>query len=632
MKEKKLEKLWLERHRGDFAAAKALYLDYLKSEKLFISLSGATSVERRYEELSQVLSDNDFLRVYLFEVSLLSEQAKFKEALEEIEHVERYFQLHSKELSAFFYFQKAIYLLSQRKNSESYNLFNRVKESKKGLYQHERVLTDLNLILAQLDLGIDVDSDLQSFAKKNKEFIAKEKVLLRSYFTILWRKSFFKENNLKKVMALPENAWFSSQMSSEYLFARVLPYVNWEQSAQKTKKIHGMALKNLALTELHSLQQYRLHSYQENFGFEEDFKKISFESKIHRLYLWVWRWFLDPSEARLERIHRQLRVLLEGSVSEIQVSKYSLRLLELSLSWLELYSPHYTKVLELLLKKVTQVAAVEEPVHLRFEALLLQYKKQVLLGEHLLAEDTAVLLEKFIQEHNEHSFYRELSVTLKKLFVIPPFEKNKKNQIQRKKSLCVVDGHDFSIQIYREGQESVSFSDERSYLSLRCFQSQKRVSLDAFYAQVFQSHYFDEYLHRPKLANFLVKLNKKLEGLLHFSIKNSSLLCQVKTNVVLDFVPICPRLEMHMKKQAYLVDLLKKYSQLELSKPLQRESSESAFEAKKLLQRSDIEKKLKLSKASANRKIKQWIREKKLVKSGLGKATRYELKEDVFHV
>ena len=215
--------------------------------------------------------------------------------------------------------------------------------------------------------------------------------------------------------------------------------------------------------------------------------------------------------------------------------------------------------------------------------------------------------------------------------LLPSLENFKINFAHLKYGLGV-DSFQDKIYSFSENQREAKFIQSESLTILfQAFKQKTNWDKKELVQKCFGISYYDDFIHDKKVANLLSQANRYIRGWAKFSTYRS----HVELKGKLENIHLKEK-TLHIQ-QAEVVSILPLAlsegvlnTQVNSDKKTSTALAENSFTRPRLvsgtwLSRPEIEAFFRFSKATANRKINDWLKRELVTKKGEGKATRYKI-------
>lgn len=236
-----------------------------------------------------------------------------------------------------------------------------------------------------------------------------------------------------------------------------------------------------------------------------------------RLYLWVWKWLLNPEEFAIEKVSAQLLRLNLLSYTH-RMTLEDLYLVRNALLWIGLFDPSNEKTL---LRKISNVEGLISTTYplFEFEALFIYYCRAIRDKNASLANDLAGEIEQnSLSTNGDLHFFPLLQELLHKKGAIAEHLRQFSDYLRE---LLLKDGDiphslivDLTFNKIRALGEKKSIHSRAMVVALDCLRTEPTVSVEKICSLCFGISKFDSFIHMSKVYNLLARLR----GLKHCPI------------------------------------------------------------------------------------------------------------------
>lgn len=587
-----LQPIWELRNAGKIAECRASLVAWGAKRGLAVELPLAGRIEALLE---RGVTEEDVISYALLEISLCRNRLDFVGAETELRHLEARFPVISDSGRYLLLFQRGLNAFASGNYLGALDLFIEA-----NLYATDpltRAWVGYNQLLALDELGWDHAAHLETFQRAFPDL------------TDAWR-NFFEE----KVTALNLRKGFRTGDWADVTVGRLDDYsrylLHWLSSIPYLVLPFpsvGSALDR------HWLSGFRLRTLSGLLLAEDLRGDLPLRERIERFYLWVWQWLLDPRADSLERI-----LELRGSLApgpRASLSPEHGQMLENALRWLGLFAFLPEGEVREALGGFPRANGAGS-LYLDYEKYLLDYFHAVRARSITVAVDTLT----FLSQHPAHPLpgfslpmllQSSLPPRLSSLWIglreLLPKEESPLDQG------IVVHALEKKIRRIAKGN-CVEEIPQLGLVSLCLLAKEKPTFTKAeILRYAFGLPKYDAYLHDAKLANLLSFANGRLKGVMRFTVKGDLISAKVLAPERLRFEGDC------------------RHTRL-LARTFQDPSlllGATAAPATELpidwISRTHFERSLKISKATATRRLRAWVTEGILESRGQGKSSKYRL-------
>lgn len=345
------------------------------------------------------------------------------------------------------------------------------------------------------------------------------------------RRTFY-QGKLEAFFERAETAPVGGQAEYLHSWVRALPYHGYSW-AEKTSA-ESEAAKLAAATTV-DFCTYRFRTLQ-GLVHPEDSHLSKPAERIDRLYLWTWRWLLDPDSMPASKLATALEHIRVADVQQ-RLTREDRQLLRNALGWIGLFDFSTERKLHLLVTELQGALGDDFPL-LRFEYWVCQYWRARRKGEthvaedllkclraHELWSDPQLRLRALVEcaesveagDYEAQPLFAKLQASLRGLIPNLPHIGDSGSAVLR------VDFRSFEVRDLRTGRKTVSESMVRALDLLR---EEENVSLEDFVSVCFGITRFDPLIHNPKIFNLLSRLKPLCGPHLVFRTKSGRVFCE----------------------------------------------------------------------------------------------------------
>jgi len=588
-----IKEMWTLRTNGNILRASDLFI----KEVVRIGYPLNASVLDKYNFIKGKID----IKFLLLDISFKRSALKVKTALDEALALEslltgdRHFQR-----DGFFFFQMGLFYLGVGLYSKAFDQFIQVRKTNSELKDY--LYGRFSLILTMEALGYQYDEYLMEFESDFSPYNgqAEYESLLQQFLALKIRYHFFIEQNFSRIEELIGKYKIEGQGYYLLNFISQLPCFDVDK-IKKYIEDNGVLVK-----EKHWLNAYRTRTFSELLV-EDDLKdEVKLESVIERLYLWTWRWLMEPNTNLFYKIGEIIKYLSKRA-HEQEVTHEHYQMLENSFLWISLFQGARTNWYDEILKEINY-AKVRPCEFFDYEKKIVQIyiarrDKRNVVADDMLLESPGTMVPQFILPKLLASD-NLLSRGLQSLI-------NEKISISKG---VVIDFSSMKVSFLKNNKLVRCLESEHLVKLFNTFENKLASSKQEILLSCFGLKDFNYDIHSNKLANLLSKANKELQGLGKFQIRQD--IVRITGNFKIEVLGACEHTT-HCYPFWETIEVKKSVSSEESSK-LKLEKL-----ADKWFSRKELEDLLKFSKSNATRRINQWCKEKILLKKGLGKKTKY---------
>jgi len=583
--------LWQLRHRGMINDLRRKYIELVVQWRYPLQ----SQIKDRFLYLESLGLDLPDVESFLiFEISIKRSDRKSREAILECEILEALLLEKHTVASHLFYLQKGLNYFSINDFEKAFVAFIQVPWSPSSIVECEssnfnrqnQLMSRFNMILCLEALGHDYGDYFSDFEKALAQSSQELKNLLSESIAslelrdIFFRRDFASISDFKKTLnEFRQKIIFSDETQSLYFLELIekLPFVGANQ------KSHLAIQKLWQRSPGHWLNAFRLRTLSETLNVEDLSCEPRLDAQIDRLYSWTWAWLQEPSAERLLRIQATVSQLLKYPTGTY-ITGYDHDLLKNSLMWLELFNSN------------SKYFGGDLRYHFSCGA-------QKSLG--LVAEESLFLNQCIHQCSFENlKFFKLLPENLQK-----SLEARFPKSTTKLKSGFVVDYIRDHVQFVKNGKILVELEGRSFAMFFYLISKNPRLSQDIAYKKCFSARHFNPDVHKQMLVNFIYKLNQAFKQKF-LKLRGSDILSTSSDDIWVKGVsPHILCFDDHWKEP-------------HTNLPRQ----ENMANVGTWLKREQISLHYKIPKTSLVRKINVAIKRGLIERKGIGKATRYNIK------
>lgn len=442
----------------------------------------------------------------------------------------------------------------------------------------------INILISKENMGLGYEEELRDLqneiASKEKTANYKENYgqIQASQMRLDFVKGSFQQwlPPCKHELVGIQSHYFSAWMASLPHFFSTSKVACSRDEIQKTiNKILSMQNAYQACYRIHTLQMH-----PESTAQTETPRR---SAAVERIYLWVWQWLMSPNEQLLKNILDEKHKLEFRPLTTF--TNVEFKLLRNALGWL------------------ATIGGFSLDIFLRsFQSL------KIIPGA-----SPAILDDEFIvisavngcEESMEASRHLENKVMLQMLKEVRVVD----SQVKRNYSSIRIDMSNRELQL--PGSDHYSKFEDAQIRLLTCFsQNQRSRSVSEIYFTVYGLKSSESQEAYQKISKLLNSTNTQLATYLKFSRRNDQIYLDSSIKIETIFHSV------------YVQNL---YNTIRSKDDLMWNSYPIKENEIKFYSRKDLQDQWKLSKSSANRKIKKLLDENKLKSKGSGPSTRYHV-------
>ncbi len=565
------------------------------------------SIDDKWKSLRSFLDRESAQEFILLDISFLRSHLKFDEAIKLGESTQAYLvENHIRENSRLS-FELGVTLGAHGNYQKAFDHFVKVPFNPSHSSNRDSFIlaARLNLILCLEALGHDYKSYLLECEKIiDRELSSGEDELSirEQFYALKIRESFFRNSEIQSIVELDERSEdLRGQARYLYFFICDLPWTNIEHQSQISME------RELVEKGKYWLNSYRVATFKELLISEDLNANIRLEAHIERLYLWMWKWMIEPTVDRLNRVDELLQFLLRTRFDQ-EVTEYHSQMLENTCKWRSFF-------------RGSLIGSGE------CEGINLRYSKSYTCP-HLSLE--SLFIDKLsAQRDGQITFHADTEEAIKQYEtkVSNPFSRKAMKENEAMGKLCK--SLDFEVMTPRYNSEQSihvniksfqvissllkegelnSFSISRFLYIFSCKEFARK---EEVYKFSFDVKFYDDFEHGQKLSNLLSTINRHFSGKIRFTSKNANIYI---SNPGIEIIPFgCSEHSLMMLRPTEESLVM---------------TTERASYLNKWIKRSEVELCLGISKSTANRRLESWLESGVVKKRGLGKKTMYHFFKD----
>lgn len=512
-------------------------------------------------------------------------------------------------------FQSGLNALYRGDYSQGLELFLMARSTAPGI--EEKIYCLSNMLSCLESLGQSFDTVLDEL-RKHLDKIEPAKMLgVREQFDMLQTRQAFRRGDFEQIFSGTQGTRVNQAYHFKF-WCSELPYHRFFLALTREEK------EKYFTDNPHFLHKaYRTRTLQ-GVIHPDDLDKFNPSELSDRIYLWTWRWLLDPENHSIEKV---LVILENGNLSELlqALSLEDCHLVRNALLWMALLNPSQSTSLERLAKSVRPTQTYPHPL-LEFEEGVVTY----LLKLRKKEDDAAKLFSKL----KKNLLWENASLFLCDLVESEPTQRRTRalDGLIERVQKATQEKKDFKKgQLYVDYSQSMLIWDggrKREISEPLCFavdllKRKECVTFEEFLAVCFGLPRFDSFVHNAKVYNLLSRLKNALPKDVEVKTKNN----RIYVDGSWENVVFCEKeqaFEKVTRRQEW------KFC-LEKSRPaVPRKStspSPSVVLAEKgdnaLMTRAELEKMIGKSRATASRILFEWLQEGYIKRVGKAKNTKY---------
>lgn len=352
---------------------------------------------------------------------------------------------------------------------------------------------------------------------------------------------------------------------------------------------------------------------------------------VDRIYLWVWRWLINPEGQSLRRILAILSQLAQHPDAIEKFSTEDRALFRNALSWLSLFDQQVGQQLQPLLAANQNDTGAFSPL-LKFEELFVHYLNALRDGNDLLAFDYRVSLEMSPLWSDESLYFKKIVQTIEDEGAVATAPQVLHQLIKSLRNLCSRKGDSgsrFKVDMINnellDHELGSKVYSETMCKAINCLQRTKSIRTEAFLSICFGIKKMEPEIHNQKIFNLLQRMKKIFTGVLTFRTKDGLVIADG------DFSAISI---VHSESASLLLKDQPEWQEFAYvtlpsirAMPIRRQLKDRDMPDGEMLSRRDLEKYLGRSRASVNRLLEDWGKRGWIERHGQARSTIYRLKK-----
>lgn len=597
-----IEALWWLRHSGKASKAHSGFVELAVAEHYPIH----AGVEEKAKSSLELL---------LLDLSFFRSQLSCKDAVDAFEKLKLNILAWPAEIKQEFFLQLGLSHLGAGSYTKAFDAF--CQADLEAARPVTKILLQLNLIISMEGLGYNFGSQLEAVENQLSEVsFDLPTSVYEQLLAIKIRKAFFREADLSLLTKYSDREDLSDQ--SRYFIAWLESHPAYRLSKSSTLGIDEDIVSNGS----HWLRAYRARTLGE-LSHDSDFQsEVRLEAQVERLYLWTWKWLVDPKSERVRNLAKTLQSIADLDFDQ-EITPYSYKMLENSLSWLSLFQwlplGHY----DALLSRARPTHKQDCPF-LDYEQGLIEYYGSLRSGESRMIEKQLQSLEERGFKLNRSDFLMpkilisaepmaELGSALRSTCEVP----------EKLEEGVLIDNGTNEVSVFSSGELTIRQRSSSLCRLLSLFSKAEVQSRSGVFHACFGFYFDGTPEHEQKVRNLIARANRILAPFGKIkSVNSSHLHFTGEPSALVSYRDSAHRIQMDQFSEIKISGTTKK-SRVE--KP--EINIEEVW-----LKRQTIESLSGLSKSTLNRRLSQMSKNGLIERSGTGKATRYRLlvEEDIF--
>lgn len=375
---------------------------------------------------------------------------------------------------------------------------------------------------------------------------------------------------------------------------------------------------------------YRLRSLKGTLH-PDDIRSIRPTEFADRLYLWVWKWLLNPDDFPIHKVTTQIQNLNLAGEAHRMTAEDSY-LIRNSLLWLGLLDPLHEKSLLEKLAALRGQFAVGLPVF-ELESSFIHYCRALRDGHESLARDLLAEIEGRIPSHNKDLHFHAMAKALggKTVAIAEPLRpflwhlRNAIRPIETGRKGLTVDLTLFKLSEPASKEKKKPVYSRPMALAMDLLRQSGGASVEEICRICFGITRFEPLIHMPRVYNLLARLN---------ALKTSKLRFRVRDGLVVtdgDWSSVAflrdGALSKSLSRQREWANFLSEASPEEpavLKPPVLPKKKSVYWEG--YLKRADVETLINRPRSTTNRILTGLVQKGLVVREGGARHARYRLK------
>lgn len=406
-----------------------------------------------------------------------------------------------------------------------------------------------------------------------------------------------------------------SQKEYLKLWIGQLPYLNLEERQSDLSRL---------ISAPHFIwKNYRIHTLWVDSRYADE-EQVKVSERVDRLYLWLWKWMVDPNSLANENIEDCWASLEPKEVCS-QTTIEDFVMLRMCLRWTRLWEPRWESASNEWLKKSTPPHIQQSGVF-QIESLVLDYLEACKKKLKSEAQKILKVLEKHPLYTSEQFLFKDLiegfhGQSKRGSSMSQLGEKLASRTKEKRKSLSknlTLNLNDSTWRLGAEGGVSKPIC-----LLIHTLKNEQSLSFSDLMELCFSIDGYDEDHHQRKIMNLLTRVRKLLPNEIKIFTKDQRVYVEGSFKSVRFINEASENVKWSLPR---IFDLpCMEQNKHHLDRWIQPSLVFKKLKNKKTLSRQEIQDFLKLSKATSNRLLQRWVNEGFLSKSSAGRSTIYHV-------
>lgn len=462
----------------------------------------------------------------------------------------------------------------------------------------EWLIVELNLLIGLHNLQLAVNSQLVKV--KNLLETCQDKELKNFIERVIRTMRFRQQFSCGDWSFLQEELDADERGQALYfkIFCSALPYVFSE------KNQHDLLLTSLMSRNGLHLKNFRLRTLLQQDHFSDE-AHVELKDRVDRLYLWTWKWLMDPSESHLKHLEQGVAELEQAMSLQSDWHRFTsedLAMLRNALGWMSLFRKQLPQIQidSKILEKLRGMNFTKTPM------LDMERDMIVFLRLKMNKEKSALLKMRQLRSHSVFKNSAHWSQILRHL--------QWRLDADAKSTQITVDTRNSTIE---KGQQRQISEPLTKFVSL--LMEREHLHFSEILQTCYEIKDYDSLVHSQKIHNLIQKAKKLLGSVVELKTRQQTL-----------YVMNVDAAKLILKSQLAQPLVVGKNSLQTNGKVFYQKTFFKIYPFLKENQtysRQQLQVMMKLSKATANRHIQNWIHQGYLKPFKAGRATNYRIEK-----
>lgn len=375
----------------------------------------------------------------------------------------------------------------------------------------KKLLALANSVLCMESLGLSYARSLQEVEHLMMELpsspITKS---IQTQMLSLQAREFFASGNIRAILSLPEANGVTTQLTYQKAWLRALPYIGVSDASSRSKDLEFAALN---FGSLHN-GPYRLRTLLGTVH-SDDKQSIKLSDAIDRLYLWVWRWLVDPQHFSFARILHVLSDIGNRDHSD-RMTNEDAGLLTNACLWLGLFAQSMPEDILAVVNRLTAPNRTCSP--------FFQYERRIIELSYARREHDDILAKTLESELLKGPFGHSNGIAMGELVAQRSSQHLNSLKLALDR-LCasidpdkrfVVDLRSSEVHDQESGEKIVSHALSTG---LDLLHKTRSITCADMLSECFGLHHYDSFVHDKKIYNLLSRMKSLFSPHLQFMMK-----------------------------------------------------------------------------------------------------------------